>query len=58
MCAKMGRPKIDNPKSINLTVKLDKETLDKLDELTKAHSLSKGQVIRQGIEALYRHIKK
>ena len=58
MCAKMGRPKLDNPKTIRLDVKIDKETLAKLDEITKTHSLTKGQVVRQGIELLYRHIKK
>lgn len=58
VCAKMGRPKLDNPKTIKLGVKIDKETLAKLDEIAKVHSLSRGQVVRQGIEALYTHIKK
>ena len=53
----MGRPKYDNPKSINLSVKVDKETLDKIDEIATANSLTKGQVVRQGVELLYRHIK-
>ena len=58
MCAKMGRPKLDNPKSIDLHVKVDKETLAKINEIVETHSLTKGQVIRQGVECLYRHIKK
>lgn len=58
VCAKMGRPKLDDPKSIKLTVKLDKETLAKIDEIAEANSLSKGQVVRQGVALLYRHIKK
>ncbi len=58
VCAQMGRPKLDDPKSIALTVKLDKETLAKLNEIATANSLTKGQVIRQGIEVLYKHVKK
>ena len=54
----MGRPKLDNAKTIRLNVKIDKETLAKLNEIAEAHSLTKGQVVRQGIECLYRHIKK
>lgn len=58
VCAKMGRPKADNPKSTSLTVRLDDEVLAKVDEMAKAYSLTRVQVIRQGIECLYRHIKK
>ena len=58
MCAKMGRPKIDNAKTIKLNVKIDNETLSKLDEIAEANSLTKGQVVRQGISFLYDHIKK
>ena len=58
MCAKMGRPKLDDPKSIKLNVKIDKGTLTKIEEIATANSLTKGQVIRQSVELLYRHIKK
>ena len=58
ICAKMGRPKLDDPKTTCITLKVDKETLNKLDEIVKANSLTRSQVIRQGIELLYRHIKK
>lgn len=58
MCAKMGRPKSEHPKSTQLGVRMDDETLAKLDEIAKLHSLTRVQVIRQGIELLYRHIKK
>lgn len=58
VCAKMGRPKLDDPKTIRLTVKIDKVTLNKLNEITEANSLTNGQVVRQAIELLYRHIKK
>lgn len=58
LCAKMGRPKSENPKGTQLGVRLDDETLAKVDEMAKAHSLTRVQVIRQGIECLYRHVKK
>ena len=58
MCAKMGRPKLDNPKGTKLNVRLDDETLVKLNEIAETNSLTRSQVIRQGIEFLYRHIKK
>ena len=58
MCAKMGRPKSDNPKSTTIGVRLDNETLGKIDEIATANSLTRTQVVRQGVELLYRHIKK
>jgi hypothetical protein len=58
VCAKMGRPKLDDPKSIRVAVRVDRETLAKLNEIAETNSLTKGQVVRQGIELLYRHIKK
>ena len=58
MCAKMGRPKLDDPKSIRIALRVDRETLAKLDEIATMNSLNRGQVIRQGIELLHRHIKK
>lgn len=58
MSAKMGRPKLDDPKSIKLNVKIDKATLEKLTEVAEAYSLSRGQVVRQGIEVLHKRIKK
>lgn len=54
----MGRPKSENPKSTLLTVRLDDEVLAKLDEIAKSNALTRTQVLRQGIELLYRHIKK
>lgn len=54
----MGRPKSDNPKATRFSIRLDDETLAKIDEIAKPNSLTRTQVIRQGIEFLYRHIKK
>ncbi len=49
----MGRPKSDNPKSTQLAVRLDNETLSKLDKVAKANSETRVQTIRRGIDKLY-----
>lgn len=57
MCAKMGRPKLDNPKGTQLGVRLDDDMLNKLDAVAKVNSVTRAEAIRQGIELLYNHIK-
>lgn len=54
----MGRPKSDNPKTKQLTVRLDGETLDKLDESAKALKTTRVEVIRKGIEKIFSETKK
>lgn len=54
----MGRPKSDNPKSTQLAVRLDKETLEKLDACANAYKESRVQVIRRGIDKLFSELKK
>lgn len=54
----MGRPKSENPKSTQLAVRLDKETLEKLDECAEAYQETRVQVIRRGIEKLFSELKK
>lgn len=56
--APMGRPKSDNPKSTQLAVRLDQETLAKLDACVNAYGETRVQVIRHGIERLFSEIKK
>lgn len=48
-----GRPKSENPKSTQLAVRLDGETLNKLDALTALYGVSRVEVLRMGIERLY-----
>ena len=50
---KTGRPKIDNPKSKQLTVRLDNSTLEKIDTLTKHYNETRAEVLRRGIDKLY-----
>ena len=58
MCAKMGRPKIDNPKSTKLSVRIDNKTLAKLDFVAETNSVTRVEALRQGIDFLYKYIKK
>lgn len=55
--AQMGRPKIDNPKSTQLAVRLDKEMLSKLDICVKKYGKTRAEVIRMGIDELFKAIK-
>ncbi|MCI8385263.1 MAG: ribbon-helix-helix protein, CopG family [Acutalibacter sp.] len=54
----MGRPKSDNPKATQLTVRLDDETLAKLDENAKHHQESRAASLRRGIELINQAIEK
>ena len=54
----MGRPKAENPKSKQLTVRLDNATFEKLEESAKILNITRVDVIRQGIEKVFSDIKK
>jgi len=54
----MGRPKSDNPKSTQLTVRLNKEAVEKLDICAKTYHETRVQIIRRGIEKVFSEIKK
>lgn len=58
MVAQKGRPASDNPKEYMLRVRMDKETLEQLDQCCKAGSLSRSEVVRRGIKEQYAKIKK
>lgn len=58
MPSKMGRPKAENPKAFQLSVKMDADTLKKLDKLAEHYGKSRGSVVRQGIERLFAEMKK
>ena len=58
VCAKMGRPKSENPKSTSLTLRLDNETLNKLDTIAEINSVTRVEALRQGVDFLYKYIKK
>lgn len=52
MCAKTGRPKAENPKDIDLKVRVDEQTHKELLRYSKEHNISKAEAIRKGIELL------
>lgn len=47
-----GRPKVDNPKSVNYTIRIDAATETRLREYCQKHNISRGEAIRQGIHLL------
>lgn len=58
MTSKMGRPKADNPKAFQLSVKMDSDTLKKLDAVAEHLGKTRVSVVRMGIDKLYAEIKK
>lgn len=58
MVAKKGRPESENPKDFMLRVRVDKETLQQLDECCKAEFISRSEVVRKGIKEHYGKLKK
>ena len=58
MSPRTGRPKIENPKEARIGVRLDKETVDKLDEITAIKKTTRSMVVREGIEKIYSEVKK
>lgn len=55
---KKGTKLTDNPKDFILRVRLDKGTLQKLDEVCKDQESNRSEVVRNGIEEQYQRIKK
>ena len=54
---KMGRP-TDSPKTFMLRVKMDKDTLEKLDTCCKTVSLNRSEFVRRIIQEKYDGLKK
>ena len=58
MSKPMGRPKSENPKVTQLGVRLDAETLRKLDENAAFYNETRTESLRRGIEAVNKELKK
>lgn len=58
MSPRTGRPKSENPKSTQIAVRFDEETLKKLDRVANINSETRVQTIRRGIEKLYSELEK
>lgn len=50
---KMGRPKSDNPKDIDIKVRVDTVTHKRLLDYCDQHNITKAEAIRQGIQLLF-----
>ena len=53
----MGRP-TDSPKNTTLQIRVDKETLAKLDECAEYEKVTRSHIVRKGINKVYDDIKK
>lgn len=54
---KMGCP-TESLKDYMLRVRMDKETLEKLDTCCKTEKLSRSEIVRKGIQEQYDRLKK
>ena len=54
--AKVGRPKIENPKVNKISVRLSDEEHEKLIEFAKEHSMT-AEAFKKGLELLYEQCK-
>ncbi len=52
MSPRTGRPKVENPKGINLTIRIDPETEKKLRLYCETQGITRGEAIRRGIHLL------
>ena len=52
ICAKMGRPKSDNPKSNDLKVRLDDVTHKRLLRYCELNNITKAEAVRQGVHLI------
>ena len=52
MSPRTGRPKIENPKSERITIRLDTETFEKLIAYCKRENIDKAEAVRRGIDKL------
>lgn len=52
MCPKIGRPKVVNPKDIDIKVRVDKATNEKLLEYADKHNITRAEAVRCGIDML------
>ena len=52
MAARTGRPKVDNPKAVQYSIRLDAETEAKLREYCGRANITRMEAIRRGIHLL------
>ena len=50
--SKMGRPKVNNPKNIDVKVRFDEATHEKMLKYCDKNNLTKTEMIRKGVDLL------
>lgn len=50
--AKTGRPKVEKPKEIKYSIRMDAETEQRLEAYCESHNITKGEAIRRAVELL------
>jgi Leu/Phe-tRNA-protein transferase len=55
---KMGRPFSENPKDKILRIRVDTQTIDRLDECAKTMNTNRSEIIRKGIKKIYDDLNK
>ncbi len=58
MSPKTGRPKSDNPKFFRIQVRIDKKTLELLDDCVKKGNSTRSDIVRRGISLVADEMKK
>lgn len=58
MCAKMGRPKSDNPKSERIMIRATKDDMQLLEDCCEKTGMTQYDVVMKGIKMVYENIKK
>ena len=58
MSPKLGQKLTDKPKDTVVKVRMDRETVEKLDTIVSEHNSDRSKVIRRGIEIQYENRKK
>lgn len=53
-----GRPHKENPKDTRIQVRIDKQTLQKLDKCAEEKNTTRSEVIREGINLVNDELKK
>ena len=57
MNGKIGRTKVEKPKNIRYSVRLDLEIEEKLKQYCKNNRITKGEAIRRGLDLLLENKK-
>ena len=52
MSPRTGRPKAENPKDTRFSIRLDADTVKRLDAYCEKHGITRAEAIRQGIHLL------